>query len=268
MAEIIRRPKEEFIKMIQSGAVRKVAPVIPEPEKKLSHPGSVEHAKKLFGNDFYGEEAIERLNEKIRFDICNANFKFAVSYYRKFPFTEDQLKNAKDDEKNGRERILVLRPAALTMDGISFETITLNKLIKYKIIDKYRDITLTYFLLTYLGLKVADYFEPYLNETLKPGFAMPTKYPIPNSAAISFSEQEKLIPPGESRRSAVEAVWDMKLCQANGMSILRDNWDWTRSERLLKKKVAIANGRNKMINSLAESISKSHQDLRMYTQIK
>jgi hypothetical protein len=179
-------------------------------------------AEEIFGADFIGEEAIRFMEDKLKEAGINVQF-----------FTDDvalscsieQLEEARREKGTDRKRFLVMRPSR-----VSFE----DEQGKY-------DGPITYAILKRL-LKGDPFHnkgslilnqrwhekEPFLNEPLQPGYAMPTTEPLPSSIYISRDEQEKLLKTGEERRKVIEILWDTIAYYAStGKRLLKDKYDWS-----------------------------------------
>ncbi len=192
-----------------------------------------ERAKQLFGEDFFGEEAIRIMEEKCKAKGINVQFKIPQI---PFHLDEDQLESAKQEENQGRARMVVLRPESMVVNGEEkpITILNLRDLFKNEVTDPdSNETTITYDNNPFGEGPVfwdQDWFdeEEFAKEPIKPGFALPTNEVIPDSLNKTWDEQEALLLPGERRREAIEAVWDTLLhYSATGEKVLRINWDWT-----------------------------------------
>lgn len=249
MAEIIRRPKEEFIKMIKSGAVRKVAPVdptAPESEKKDMAPGSLDLAKKLFGKYFLGDEVIEKLNRELR--LKEINVKFDIPQIP-FPYSEDEVRKAYNDRNQNKTRMVILRPGFMVIRNTHRLPVTIKNLIRYAGLSFSRDSRINFV------TEQLNKYEQYRNIPLEPCYAFPTIEVVPDSTEKDFEEQKAMIPAGEHRRSAVETIWDIFLSRRNNIDPLAYGIDLTSSEDRWGRNVSVS----KYVDSIYFSLRKKDQ---------
>lgn len=206
-----------------------------------SHPegGSIEKAKQLFGENFFGEEAIHTFEEKCNGKGINVSFEIPRTPMH---LDETQLELAKNEEAEGKERIVVLRPEWMVVDGEKkpVNILTLRDLFKQETVnpdDPNRTI-ISYDSNPFGEGPVFFKYEPdwyadqnFAKEQLKSGYAMPTKDVLPDSWSKTWEDQQELFGEGESRREANEAVWDLLLSYAvTGEKLLTQRADWTNSQ--------------------------------------
>ncbi len=220
-------------KWSDSTTPREETPVQPEG-------GSIERAKQLFGEDFYGEEAIHTLEEKCKTKGINVKFDIPTQ----FQYSDEDLDQAKQDEEEGRKRLMVLRPQWMVVrEGNQnvrkpVTILNLRELFKKENRRLGRPTTVSYDNNPFGDSAVFYKYDPdwyaeqeFAKEPIKSGYAMPTKDVLPDSWSKTWEDQQELFGEGESRREANEAVWDLLLTYATkGEKLLTQRADWTNSQ--------------------------------------
>ncbi len=188
--------------------------------QEVTRKAEIERVAKLFGEDFLGEQAIHKLEDKFRASrIGDVKFEIPII---PFHLNQTQLETAKKDEQKGKARMVVLRPEFMTVRG-ERQLITFASLYN---IYGVRNNTNNPFVGSGLWFDSA----PFAKEGLKAKFALPTKEVIPGSLGKKWNEQEKLIEPGESRREVVEVLWDILLYYGTtDKRLLGSHLDWTKT---------------------------------------
>jgi len=179
-------------------------------------------AEYFFGVDFIGVEAIRAMERKciragidVRFDTDGIAF----------PYSIDQLEKAAK-ALDTRERYLTIRPSGVkftdtegTYDG-PITINVLNRLFKGK--NPFGEGKL---------LDGSSYAKAFSTRSLQPRYAMPTKKIVPESRGKNWADQKKALQPGETRREAVEIMWDMIAYRAaTGDELFKDEWDLSKSK--------------------------------------
>lgn len=217
--EILRLPPGTLKGWSKQGGIEVVSP--PKVDVARSSDRVAERAAALFGEDFLGEQAIHLMEDKCHVSGINVKFEIPTT---PFHLTEAQLEEAKRDENKGKARLVVLRPEFMEVRGERKSVTLLN--LKHLLGNKN----------PFGNGKVfykQDWYhtEAFAQEGLKAKYALPTKEVVPGSLGKNWNDQEKLVEPGESRREAVEAVWDMLLYYAaTGKKIMETKWDWTKTQ--------------------------------------
>ncbi|MCL4365686.1 hypothetical protein M1437_00475, partial [Patescibacteria group bacterium] len=184
-------------------------------QAEAARKAEIERAAILFGEDFLGEQAIHKLEDKFRASrIGDVRFEIPII---PFHLNQAQLEAAKKDEQKGKARMVVLRPEFMTLRGVRYP-ITFQNL--YTI---YGDNP---------NIPFADWHHdaPFAQKGITAKFALPTKEVVPGSLGKNWNDQERLIEPGESRREVVEVLWDILLYYgATGKRLLGSHLDWTKT---------------------------------------
>lgn len=210
----------------------------------------VEKAKALFDENFFGEEALHTFEEKCQSKGIKVSFEIPQTPLH---LNEAQLKFAKDEEQEGKDRMVVFRPEWMVVDGERkpVNILTLRELFKQETTESDPDDpSKTETVISYDNNPFgegpvfwdSDWFdeEDFAQEPLKPGYGLPTKEVIPDSWSKTWEDQNSLLGEGEHRREAVEAVWDSLLYYAaTGEKILEDRWDWTNSLTSVQRRVFV-----------------------------
>lgn len=217
--EILRLPSGTLKGWSQQGGIEIVSP----PNVDIGRSGDrvAERAAALFGEDFLGEAAIHLMEEKCRVNGIDVKFEIPTT---PFHLNEAQLEEAKKDENKGKARMVVLRPEFMVVRGEKKPVTLLN--LKHILGNKnpFGNGEIFY---------DQDWYhtEAFAQQGQVAKYALPTKEVVPGSLGQNWNDQEKLIEPGESRREAVEAVWDMLLYYAaTGKKIMETKWDRTKTQ--------------------------------------
>jgi len=191
-------------------------------------------AKEIFGEDFIGEEAIRAMENQCRqagievqFITDNVDLSYAI----------EKLEEAGKEKKTDRERFLVMRPSGVKFKDNQGEydgPITIQ-VLKRLFQDKnpFGDGTLIYDNSWYEG-------EAFADQPLQAKYAMPTKKLLPESRSKNWAEQEKLLKPGETRREAIETLWDtVAYYAATKQRLLSDGYDWSKTSTSIAYRVFV-----------------------------
>ena len=215
--------------------------------------GSIERAKQLFGENFFGEEAIHTFEEKCQDKGINVKF---VDIPTQFQYSDEDLDQVKQDEEEGKERMVILRPQWMVVkegnQDVRKPVTILNLRELFKTETRTRSGIRTTIEINYDNNPFGDgpvfykhntdWFaeEEFAQEQMKLGYGLPTKEVIPDSWSKSWDEQSALFGEGEKRREAVETVWDSLLYYATtGKKILESRWDWTNSQTSSQGRVLV-----------------------------
>ena len=201
-----------------------------------------EKARNIFGEDFFGKEAIHTFEEKCRAKGIAVSFEIP-----RVPMhlDERQLKAAKAEEAEGKERMVTLRPEWMVVNGERkpVNILTLRDLFEQETTrpdPKKPGQTET--VVTYdnnpfgdgpvfRGIRGGIEGDNFAHEQMKPGYGLPTKEAIPDSWDKTWNDQQQLFGKGEKRREAVETVWDSLIYYAvTGEKVLADRWELTNSQ--------------------------------------
>jgi len=181
-------------------------------------------AKEQFGADFIGEEAIRAMEDQCRqagieahFSTDNVDLSYAV----------ETLEEAGKEKSTDRERFLVMRPSGVKFKDNQGEydgPITIQALKRlFQDKNPFGDGTLIYDNSWYEG-------EAFIDQPLQAKYAMPTKKLLPESRSKNWADQEKLLKPGETRREAIETLWDtIAYYSATKQRLLSDGYDWSKT---------------------------------------
>lgn len=181
-------------------------------------------AKEIFGADFIGEEAIRAMENQckqagieVQFITDGVDLSYAI----------EKLEEAGKEKKTDRERFLVMRPSGVKFKDNQGEydgPITIQALKRlFQDKNPFGDGTLIYDNSWYEG-------EAFIDQPLQARYAMPTKKLLPESRSKNWTEQEKLLKPGETRREAIETLWDtVAYYAATKQRLLSDGWDWSKT---------------------------------------
>lgn len=217
--EVIKINPHDFSQMIVSGQIRvtETASNISALEEQLRRDPIVIKAESLFGDDFLGIEAIKTMEEKCR--ALGIDIKIEIPNIR-FPYSVEQLEQAKMDEQKGKARMLILRPTSMIVDDV-VQPITIDNLCS---LFKDRNPFGTGKLFRF------ENWGTHIKTPFRESFAMPTKGVVPDSIDRFWEDQERLRLVGERRRNSVEAFWDILLFYANtGRKLLETRYDFTQS---------------------------------------
>lgn len=209
-----------------------------------SEPGpkvvELEKAEQLFDEDFLGEDAIHIFEEKCRANGINVQFEIPSVV---FQYTEQQLKDAKEEENKNKARLVSLRPEWMTVNGTRQQVNILNLRNLFR---KESNGIVTYDNNPF-GTGAVFYTntwfdtgENFAKEQLKAGYALPTKDVVSGSWNKKWADQTTGFDPGERRREANEAVWDILLYYAKtGNKLVTTRWDWTNSQTSGRRRVDV-----------------------------
>lgn len=240
MTEILRLGKDTVISEVHSGTIKVVSQIIsPEPPKvEPSKHGSLEKTKRLFGENFLGEDAIHIMENK--FKTAGIEVKFEIPNLI-FPYSEANIEKARQDENRDRSRMIVLRPEWMIIrEGRQnvrkqVNILNLRELFKKENRHQGQVISITYNNNPFGSDAVfydQDWYDDqdFAKQALKPGYAMPTREILDDSRSKNWDEQQTLLESGERRREANETVWDTLLYYAStGKKILESDYDWTQT---------------------------------------
>lgn len=231
--------------LIKQGKVK----VITAPPSPIVEPiggiRSNERAKQLFGEDFLGEEAIHLMEQKCQAKGINVTFEIPQigsfdSNGLRVGLSDEILDIAKADEATGRNRMVVLRPEFMTVDGERkpITLVNLRDLFKKEEQDpdNANETNVTYDNNPFSDDEDEAVFydqdwyddEEFAKQPLKAGFGLPTKEVLDDSLSKNWDEQQALLLSEERRREPIETAWDAILYYAaTGKKILENTWDWT-----------------------------------------
>ena len=217
-----------------------------ETQLRIDDP-KAEKARNIFGENFFGEQALHSFEEKCKGRGINISFEIPQTPMH---LDETQLKAAKNEEAEGKERMVVLRPEWMVVDGKKkpVNILTLRDLFKIETTDPNdpNETTILYDNNPFGEGPVfwdSDWFEEedFAKEQLKPGYGLPTKEVIPDSWNKTWDDQITLLGEGEKRREVVETVWDSLLYYAaTGEKNSEDKWDWTNSQASSRNRVSVS----------------------------
>ncbi len=242
---LVTYPAGTLAKLVEEGKWKVATPPRVETQSRVEDP-KVESARNLFGEDFFGEEAIHNFEEKCKLKDINVSFEIPQTVIH---LNEAELESAKSEEAEGKGRMVVLRPEWMVVDGEKkpVNILTLRDLFKQETVDPNEpNKTITSYDNNPFGEEPVfwdtDWFdeEVFAQEQMKPGYGLPTKEVIPDSWNKTWDDQTALLGEGEKRREAVETVWDSLLYYAaTGEKILEDKWDWTNSQTSVQRRVRV-----------------------------
>jgi hypothetical protein len=236
--EILRLKPDQVINEIRQGKIAVVS--APKPvERPKSESIGTEKAKRIFGENFLGPEAILVMEDKLWARGVKVEFEIPKI---DFPYSEVDIEKASRDVSKGKSRMVVLRPEWMIVKEGNQDVrkpvniLNLRDLFKNQTKDGSGRVICVSYDFNPFGKGSVFYSQDWYDnrdfakEPLKAGYAMPTKRILPNSTNITWNDQQTLLEPGERRREANEAVWDMILYYAStGKKILGYRFDWTSS---------------------------------------
>lgn len=209
--------KEGRMRVVKPGA-GPITPTPITPDRPVNADRRAEKAKQLFGEDFLGEEAIHKMEEK--FKAAGVDVIFNIPQVV-FPLDERQLEAAKQEAQNGRARMVVLRPETMVVNG-QRKPITL---LGFR--DLFKDHTNPFGSEKVFCGQTWYETEDFAKHPMEPGFGLPTKEVLRDSLNKNWNNQQSLLQPGEERREVIETVWDTVLYYAaTGKKVLENHWDW------------------------------------------
>ena len=216
-------------------------PSHPENPKTEIHGSVVERAKAIFGEDFLGEEAIHLMEDKLK--TAGIDVRFEIPDPNTFPYSQQDIEQAKQDDAKDRARMLVLRPSWMVVKEKGQDVrkpiniLNLRELFKKEARNKLGMVTGVTYDRNPFGSGAVFYKQDWYDEQdfakaqLDSGYSLPTKEVLPNSTSMTWHNQQNLLEPGERRRGAVEVVWDEILYYARtGKKVLPNRWDWTKTQ--------------------------------------
>ncbi len=210
--------------------------------------GSIERAKQLFGEDFYGEEAIHTLEEKCRAKGVYVAFEIPTT---ELQYSEEDLNQAREDEQDDKARMVTLRPEWMRIKvkkafGREEEIRQPVNIINLRNLFKKEDKGKVTFDNNPFGDGPVFWSntwyddQEFAKQQPKGGYAIPTKEVLPDSWDKKWEDQNELLGEGEKRREAVEAVWDLLLSYSViGEKLLTQRADWTNSETSDQNRVRV-----------------------------
>jgi len=181
-------------------------------------------AEDLFGTDFIGKDMIQYMEQKCR--RAGIDVQFATDDVN-FNYSIDQVEAAAQEKGTDRERFMSLRPKGVKFtdtEGTYEGPITINILLRlFRDKNPFGEATLIYDNSWYEG-------EAFIDQPLQAKYAMPTKKLLPESRSKNWADQEKLLQPGETRREAIETLWDtIAYYSATKQRLLSDGYDWSKT---------------------------------------
>lgn len=173
----------------------------------------------IFKGEVLGKEAIKVMEQKCKDAGIEVSFE---SENVQVQYSEEELRDFAPELHPGNNRSAILRPEFMTVNGEQMP-ITIKNLKK---LFNGKNPFGTGELFSNQGWYDSEIF---VNEVMVPRYAFPTIGLLQGSLSKSWDKQEKLLNAGESRRNAVEAVWDSLLQYANADNNkpLINNYDWT-----------------------------------------
>ncbi len=244
--EILRLKPTQVVDLVKQGEME-VLSRKPQPESPVSGNGQTEKAKSLFSENFLGEEAIHVMEQKCQAKGINVTFEIPHigsfdSNGLRVGLSDEILETAKADEATGRDRMVVLRPEFMTVDGERKPITLLNLRDLFRKEepnpDDANETYVTYDNNPFSDVKGEAIFydqdwyndEEFAKKPLKAGFGLPTREVIPDSLSKKWGEQQALLLSEERRREPIEVAWDAILYYAaTGKKVLEKTWDWTDS---------------------------------------
>lgn len=209
---IIPETQEELLVPAEASDLPPIAPATGEK--------GLEKAKKLFGEDFLGEEAIHLMEQKCQ--ASGINVKFEIPKAGNI-LTDEMLKLLQEDKKNGRERLVSMHPEFMTVNGKGKPVNLLNLRELFNRTNPFGNGAVIYNQNWYSN-------EDFAKQSLKAGFGLPTKEVLADSTSKTWDKQQTLLLKGERRREAIEVLWDGILYYATtGKKLLEDKYDWTQT---------------------------------------
>lgn len=185
----------------------------------------------IFKGEVLGKESIKVMEQKCKDAGIEVSFE---SENVQVQYSEEELRDFAPERHPGNNRSAILRPEFMTVNGEQMP-ITIKNLKKlFNGINPFGTGEL---------FSNQDWFdsEAFVNEAMVPRYAFPTIGLLQSSLSKTWSEQEKLLNEGESRRNAVEAVWDSILQYANASNNkpLSNNYDWTSTQTVGGGRVSV-----------------------------
>ena len=219
--ETLKLSPDQFTALILSGQMQ---PVESQGEVKnhlvRTDNQAIEVARSMFQENFIGADAIKGMEEQCK--TAGLDIQFLIPNIQ-FPYSEDNLLNAKKDSRQRKSRMIVLRPSEMIVQG-EIMPITIKNLISlFKSNNPFGTGKL-------FNSENGKNRRKYLITPLKARYSIPTKEICPNSCNRSWDDQDLLRNNLEGRREAIETVWDILLYySATGEKLLYSSWDWTKS---------------------------------------
>ena len=214
------------------------------------------NAKALFGKDFVGVDTYRQMEQKCKAQGIDVQF---MTDGVEFPYTPEQLKQVEGEGGTDRERFLVMRPSGVKFKDEAGEydgPITISALKRlFRDKNPFGDGTLIYDNSWYRS-------EAFIDQPLQAKYAMPTKKLLPESRGKNWSAQEKLLKPGETRREAIETLWDTIAYYATTKErLLSDGYDWSNSSASYARRVCVGYFGQYGIYVLSDDPSSSYSHL-------
>ncbi|TSC88231.1 MAG: hypothetical protein G01um10147_136 [Microgenomates group bacterium Gr01-1014_7] len=218
-------------KLLKEGRIKVVKAVPVTPDRPLHGDRRVEKARQLFGEDFLGEEAIHTMEAK--FLAAGVDVHFVIPQVT-FPLDESAVQAAKDEERRGRARMVVLRPEAMVVNGQN-KPVTL---LEFRNLFKDHPNPFGSGKVFYDQTWYDD--QDFAKQPMAAGFALPTKDVLQDSLNKTWTAQQVLVQQGERRREGIETVWDLVLYYAaTGKKLLESRWDWGNTRASVDRLVAV-----------------------------
>jgi len=225
--EILRMQPERVRSLVKEGKMGIVSQPKTEPDTAGVNP--FEKARQLFGEDFLGEEAIHTMEEKCRLVGIDVKFNLyeppagRVGAVGVVAVSNNILEKAKAEEQQGRQRLVVIRPQSMIVNGEEKPITILNLRELFKDKNPFGQGKI------FSNQSWYDN-EDFAKRPLEASVGLPTKEVLPESLGKKWDEQESLLTEGEERREAVETLWDTLLYYAaTGKKVLESNVDWGKS---------------------------------------
>ena len=164
------------------------------------------------------EDQCKQAGIEVHFITDNVDLSYAI----------EKLEEAGKEKSTDRERFLVMRPSGMKFkdevgeyDG-PITIFALKRLFKDK--NPFGVGTLIFDNSWYEGKVLAD-------QPLQAKYAIPTKKLLPESRSKNWADQEKLLKPGETRREAIETLWDtIAYYSSTKQRLLSDGYDWSKTK--------------------------------------
>jgi hypothetical protein len=233
--EILRLKPDQVISEIRQGTIEVVS-VLKPVEQPEAEPGGIEKAKRIFGENFLGPDAIHVMETILKTNGVDVKFEIPTTT---FPYTGSDIEKAKQDDSKGTPRMVVLRPEwMIVREGgkdIRKPVNILNLRDLFKKDDRFGSDRISYEFNPFgegAVFCLQDWYdnEDFAKRPLKAGYAIPTKDILFDSIDTTWNDQQALLEPGERRREANEAVWDTILYYASTYKkIMEHPNDWTNS---------------------------------------
>ena len=215
--EILSLPQGSAKDLIKKGEMTVLSP----PKEQAAAEPTIGKAKELFGEDFLGEEAIVEMERKCQQTGIDVKFEIPQAA---FQYSDEDLRKAKEDANQGRERFVSLRPSWMTHDGERKPVTLVNLRNLFKDRNPFGDGKIFW---------DQDWYdnEVFAKAQMPGGYALPTKEVLSTSTNTTWNDQVSLLEQGEERRKAVETTWDLILHYAStGQRLLPDKYDWGESQ--------------------------------------